>query len=484
MHPRDLAVALWVFTILVSLGVLGVAWASARGQAAPVSPRATPDARLTSALLAAVALVAYAVAPTPLKGLHALAGLIVGGALGLSWAHVRHVLVAPADDAVKASLTGFAVALPLAVCADVWVSDPVLLSYGLFGAVLGFATVTLPMALSESPRTESLTLLLALLGGLAAAMVWGDRAALQHSVGTSRVLGFAALSLAVRYATLALPQAWASLAGGLLLASISLPLGLWWLRLDPRFLWAALAGVALAVALGGLVRLAARAEAARALADVGVALVAGGVLLLCNRLFGIHGVAIAGVGLTIFLADRGSAAAVAALLGSAFAGRALLQLFLDRTYLRQVGVDLTHPYTALGLVAALLVPFALQGLRRYFPVRGPLLALTSFFAIALPLGLGYFVHIEPLATYMTGLVLLGITFALARPEAGVPSLSALVPPLLLSAAPLSLLSAPWLIQVMNTPRATRIAVFVAVSILLLGYLLAVVRSRVEPTVAA
>ncbi|MNL79216.1 hypothetical protein D3C87_2057710 [compost metagenome] len=84
-----------------------------------------------------------------------------------------------------------------------------------------------------------------------------------------------------------------------------------------------------------------------------------------------------------------------------------------------------------------------------------------------------------------GLILLGLTFALARQEGAEPPLGVLLPPLLLGAASLCLLSAPWLISVMNTPRPTRLAVFAALSLVLLGYGLALVRRRPDqPTAAA
>ncbi|HEY9900531.1 MAG TPA: hypothetical protein V6D00_15245 [Pantanalinema sp.] len=481
MHPRQIAVVLWIFTVLVALGIVAHAWYRERLQATPraATPRALAWA--CAAVLAGMGVAAFAVAPTPLKGWHALGGLLVGGGLGLAWAYAP--LLAGAGDATRDTLLRFSIALVPFVLADVGVSDPVLLSYALFGGVLGLAATVLIQSLDQAPRAAELALALALVGALAAAMVWGDRAAPQHSIGTSRALAWAALALGCRYATLSLPGAWGAPAGGLLLAGLALPAGLWGLRLDPRFLWAALAGVVAALVLGAMARMAARAEAARAIAALGVALVAGGALLLCNRFFGIHGVAIAGVGAGLFLADRGLAFSAAGLLASSFAGRALLQLFLDRTYLRQVGVDLTHPYTALGLAAALLVPFALQALCRHFSLKGILLGIAAFLTLSLPLGMGYFVHIEPLATYVMGLVLLGLTFALARPESGTPQLGILLPPVLLGASALSLLSAPWLISVMNTPRPMRAAVFAALSIVLFGYGLALVRRRLDPTVA-
>ncbi|MBO9539796.1 hypothetical protein J7643_04290 [bacterium] len=483
MHPRDLAVVLWTFTVLVALGVMTHAWFRARAQAATLAAPARTLAWISLAVLAGLAVAAFAVAPTPLKGWHAVVGLLVGGGLGLAWGYGPGWASGASGDAVRDTLVRFATALVPFVLADAWVSDPVLLTYGLFGGVLGLSATVLPLSLSEEPRAEAMALTLALVGGMAAAVVWGDRAVSQYGVGTARALGWSALAVGVRYATLSLPRTWGPLAGALLLAGIAFPVGLWGLRLDPRFLMAALAGVAVALVLGAMARLAERAEPARAIADIGIALVAGGALLLCNRFFGIHGVAIAGVGLTLFLADQGRAFSAAGLLGASFAGRALLQLFLDRTYLRQVGVDLTHPYTAFGLVAALLVPFALQALRRYFPLRGVLLGIGAFFTLLLPLGMGYFIHIEPLATYLMGLILLGLTFALARPETGTPSFATLVPPLLLGAATLSLLSAPWLIAVMNTPRASRIAVFAALAIVVLGYLLALVRRPNQPVAA-
>jgi hypothetical protein len=477
MPAGQIPVALWIFTVLVALGIPVHVWYRARAQATAPSPAL---AWICIAVLAGLGVAAFAVAPTALTGWHALGGLLVGGGIGLAWGFAP----AAEGDATRDTLARFSIALLPMVLADVWVGDPVLLSYALFGGVLGLAAIVLVHALGAAPRAQEMTLALALVGALAVAMVWGDRATAQHSIGSARSLAWAALAVGCRYATLSLPRPWGGPAGALLLAGLALPTGLWGLRLDPRFLWAALAGVVVALVLGVLVRMAERAETARALAAIGVALVAGGALLLCNRFLGIHGVAIAGVGVGIFLADQGFAFTAASVLASSFAGRALLQLFLDRTYLRQVGVDLTHPYTAIGLVASLLVPFALQALCRHFALRGALLGIAAFLTLLLPLGMGYFVHIEPLATYVMGLVLLSLTLALARPEPGAPQLGVLLPPLLLGASALALLSAPWLISVMNTPRLSRVAVFAALSVVLLGYGLALVRHRLETTVAA
>ncbi|MNK76734.1 hypothetical protein D3C87_963110 [compost metagenome] len=52
-----------------------------------------------------------------------------------------------------------------------------------------------------------------------------------------------------------------------------------------------------------------------------------------------------------------------------------------------------------------------------------------------------------------------------------------MPPLLISASAVGILSAPWLITVLNVPRKDRLIVFACLTLLLLAYLIALVRQR-------
>lgn len=169
---------------------------------------------------------------------------------------------------------------------------------------------------------------------------------------------------------------------------------------------------------------------------------------------------------------------------AAFAGRALLQVFLDRTYLHQYGADLTHVYTSFGLLSALLMPYALLALRQAYLPRAVLLGIEALLALAMPWLMGYFLHVDPVASYMAGLLM--VTFVLGLlGEAQVTHFRfhALMPPLVVAASAASLVGAKWMITVMNAPRMQRLVVFLILMALMTVYLLVLLR-RPQPESAA
>ncbi len=480
MPIRDLPPLLWLLAALVAVAVIGIAlFRNFRAPDSETLPPAGALRWLPPALLALMAIGTFFLAPSGEKAGLAIAGLLVAGSLGWafgmgpSWLFGR-------DEPARDLLARGAAALGLLVLADALVPDPVLGSYVVMGGLLGLSCTALPLALAAHPRAEGLSAALGLAAVAGAAMIWGDRAFPDVSLGSAWALGLTALTFGIAYAMTWLPRNAAPFVGAALTMALVAPLGFWGFRLDANVVFPSLMGFVLALLLSLLLLATERISPERSgpLPALALVLVAGGFLLLANRLFGMLGVGLTGIGLSVLILAPGRAAMLTGILVSGFAGRAFLQLFLDRTYLNQYGVDLTHTYTSFGLIAAFFVPFALAALRRTLSPSGVLLGIEAFVLLSLPALMGYFIHVDPLASYLAGLLVtvyvLGI---LAEEGLTTYRFAPLMPPLLLSAAAVSVLSAPWLITVLNAPRKDRLIVFALVILLLLAYLIALVRQR-------
>ena len=480
MPIRDLPPLLWLLAALIAVAVVGIAlYRNFRANEVESLPRSGALRWLPPALMAVSALGTFFLAPSGEKAGLAIAGLVVGGLLGWgfgmapSWLFWR-------DDAARNLIARASAGLGLLVLVDALVADPVLSSYVVMGGLLGLSCTALPLALSGHARAEGLSSALGLIAVFGAGVVWGDRAFPEVTLGSAWALGFAALALGISYALTAIPRTAAPFVAAVLAMALAAPLGYWGFRLESPVVLPSLMGLGLALALSLLLYFSESVPRDRSgpLPALALVLVAGGCLLLANRLFGMFGVSLAGIGLSVLLLARGRAPLLTGILVSGFAGRAFLQLFLDRTYLNQYGVDLTHTYTSFGLIAAFFVPFALAALRRTIAPAGLFLGLEALAVLVLPVLMGYFIHVDPLASYLAGLLVtvyvLGI---LAEEGLTAYRFAALMPPLLLSAASVGILSAPWLITVLNVPRKDRLIVFSAVFVLLLIYLIALVRQR-------
>lgn len=475
MPTRDLPFLLW---LVASAGAL-LPFAAALVRGTRLSGGSQEPAGsfkgMSAAVLLVLALLGYLVSPSPDKGAFTALGLLAGGGLGLllglgpsslAWRDV------PSRDVLARS--GLFLACLLA--ADLLIPDPVLLSYAVVSFLMGLSAVALPLALVDHPRAGNFSASLAIAGVLGAGVVWGDRALGAGSLGSSWALGFGALSLAFAYLSSFLPRPWAPFAASALCAAVVFPLGAWIVRLQPAFLMPCLLGLTLAVLLALCVLLLERAEGAGPLPTIALVLVAGGTLLLANRLYGMYGVTLAGLGLMPLVVTGVRAVPLAALVLAAFAGRAFLQVFLDRTYLRQYGADLTHVYTSFGLLAALLMPYALLAMRQAYAPRSVLLAIEALLALALPWLVGYFLHVDPVASYLAGLLMATFVFGLLG-EAKLTRFpfDALMPPLVIAASAASLVGAKWMVTVMNAPRMERLAVFLVLLLFMAFYLTVLLR---------
>lgn len=500
MPIRDLPPILWLLAALAAVAVAGIALY--RNLRAPDSGNLPPSGALRwlpPALLVLMAVGTFALAPSSDKATLAFAGLLGGGAL--AWA----LGMGPAwcfwqEGSQRDLLARWACGLGLLVLVDALIPDPVLASYAVMGLLLGMSATALPLALAGHARAEGLASALGLFAASGAGLVWGDRAFADVSVGSAWALALSGLALAVSYvisatmggnaladklsgaegATTPLPRTVAPFLGSLLAMALAAPLGFWGFRLGASVVLPSLLGFGLATALALLLLVSERVPRERTgpLPALVLVLVAGGCLLLSNRLFGMVGVTLTGIGLSTLLLAQGRAPLLAGILVSGFAGRAFLQLFLDRTYLNQYGVDLTHTYTSFGLIAAFFVPFVLAALRRSFAPTGILLGIEALAILVLPALMGYFIHVDPLASYLAGLlVTLYVLGILAEEGLTTYRFAPLMPPLLVSASAVSILSAPWLITVLNVPRKDRLVVFVVLIVLVLAYLIALLRQR-------
>ncbi len=478
MPIRDLPPLLWLLAALIAAAVIGFAlFRNLRTPESEITPPLGALRWIPPLLILLMAAGTLALAPSSEKGILAIAGIISGGALGWglgmgpTWLFWR-------DEPSRDLLARWATGLILLVMADAMLPEPLLGSYVVLGGLLGMSCTALPLALAGHARAAGLSTTLGLVAVAGAGLVWGDRAFADVSIGSAWSMGLAALVLGIGYASTWLPRTAAPFLAASFVMALAAPLGLWGFRLGPNVVLPSLMGLALAIALSLLLLLSERTDPERSnpLPALALVLVAGGCLLLANRLFGMVGVSLTGIGLSVLLLAGGRAPLLTGILVSGFAGRTFLQLFLDRTYLNQYGVDLTHTYTSFGLIAAFFIPFALAALRRTLAPTGALLGIEALAVLILPALMGYFIHVDPLASYLAGLlVTLYVLGILAEEGLTTYRFAPLMPPLLLSAAATSLLAAPWLITVLNAPRKDRLIVFSCLILLVLAYLIALVR---------
>lgn len=475
MPTRDLPSLLWLVAIAGSLLPFVAALVRSRRLSGGVEEPAGSSKGASAAVLLVLALIGYLVSPSPDKAAFTAGGILVGGGLGLVLGMGPSLLLWR-DEAARDTLARAGLGAAFLVVADLLVPDPVLLSYAIVSFLIGLSAVALPLALVEHPRAGAFSASLAVVGMVGAAVVWGDRSLPAHGLGSAWALGFGGLTLAFSYLTSFLPRVGAPFAGSVLTAAVAVPLGAWIVRLVPAFVVPALVGLVLAMLLAGFVLVSERAERPGPLPTLTLVLVAGGALLLANRLYGMYGVTLAGLGLMPVLVAGQRALSLGGLVLAAFAGRAFLQVFLDRTYLRQYGADLTHVYTSFGLMSALLMPYALVTIRQAYAPRAVLLGIEALVALAMPWLIGYFLHVDPVASYMAGLLM--VTFVLGLlGEAQVTRFRfhALMPPLVLAASATSLVGAKWMITVMNAPRMERLVVFLVLLALMAVYLVVLLR---------
>lgn len=429
-----------VFWLAVLLAVAAIVFGrvlSRPGDTAPTTDRlpAYTIAVIGSAVL--VALLAWLVPDLP-KGLAAVGGTTIGLLVALltDWRS------RPGPAATGARLG--ATVLGIAACL-LFGPDPVIQSYALaaLAAVLCAAHAMAVIYDREDLGTGAKAALSLLALG---ALSWVDRS--QALIGAAHWLMIAAAATAGLAAagwawptTRWVPPAAAGLAGLLALLALS-PSGI----AHPIPAYAL--GFALAIGLSLIPPAHAQRSGTAMLVTIGGA----AVLLLSLRLGGVGALGLTGIGM-IGIAGLSPAHWATTLIGVAGA-RIVLQTFLVRTNLNDIGIDLTHTYGFAGLILGLFWPLTLAALHPRLGNRSSLLLPFGWSLVLTPVLVGFILHVEPLATFIMGLLALAMTLGLLRP-AGNKVAADLSLPLLGLALATTLLSSAWLVSMINATRWVR-----------------------------
>jgi hypothetical protein len=452
----------WIAAVMALVAIVLGRLLPAKGNPSPLANRlAYQIGSGTSAiLLAGLALLA----PDWSKGL----AVAVGAVLGLALAWATEWFEWPESAAMPARL-GALVLLLVGFCL-IW-SDPVVVSYALgglsaslgaahlfavlygqsaigTGGLLGMALLAtaslswLPRLLKAGTEVQGLwllTLAAAAVGTAATAWAWPRRpVATALAGGTAAVL---VTALAPRYASLVLP------------INIVLP---------------TLVGAVVAVIVTAMPE-----RQRQGLATIALSLLAILAMMVALRLGGTAGLAFFGLGLLPILGLQPTAWGTALLV--VVGGRAVLQLWLDRTALATMGLDLTHTYGFAGLIAGCLLAVVTAQVHEHFQARRIVLLPLGWGLLAVPLLLGYLLHVEPLGTFVVGLLTVSLVWGLLR-QPGEPTRTGEFAPALagigLSTA---LLAAPWLVSQINAPRGPRIVVFLVALALVTAFVIAATR---------
>jgi hypothetical protein len=412
-------------------------------------------------LIAALAILA----PDLPKGVAVASGAVVGA--GLAW--LVEWFAWPQAPAMAGRIG--ALTLVLAVFCLIW-PDPIVLSYALAGmsgtlgachlfavfygqsnigtgALLGTSLLAtaalswLPRLLKATASAQSLWLLAlaaAALGTAAACWAWPRRPVAAAVIGGGAACLVAAL--APRYGSLVLP------------VNLLLP-----------------------TAVGALMSVGAAAvpegRRTQGLGLIALSLLAILAMMVAMRLGGTTGLAFFGVGLVPILTLQPAAWGTA--LMAVVGGRAVLQLWLDRTALSDMGLDLTHPYGFAGLIAGCLFVVVAAQAHERFQARRIVLLPLGWGLLLTPILLGYLLHVEPLGTFVIGLLTVSLVWGLLRQPREANHTAELAPALTGVSLSTALITAPWLVSQINAPRGPRIIVFLVALALVIAFVLAATR---------
>lgn len=443
-----------------------------KGNPAPLANRL---AYQIGAVGGTVLLTALAVlAPDASKAVAVAVGTVagLGLALAVEWPEW------PPASAMAARIG--ALTLLLAASCLVW-PDAIVRSYALAGLTASLGACHLVAVFYDQARIGTGGLLGASLLGLGA-MSWLPR--LLQPATTAPAVWLLALA-AVALGTAAGAWAWpgrpaaAALLGGAAACLVTaLAPRYTGLGSAPSLAWATVVGSLLSVGVGAIPE----RQRQHGLGAIALGLLAVLAVMAALRLGGSTALVFFGLGIVPVLGMAPAAWGTALL--TVVGGRAVLQLWLDRTSLTAMGLDLTHPYGFAGLIAGCLAVVVTARAHQRFQARRIVLLPLAWGMLTAPLLVGYLLHVEPLGTYVTGLLTVAIVWGLLGQTEGPDPTGRLAPPLTGTALGTALITGPWLVGQINAPRAPRVAVFLVALGLVVAFALAATRrtpQRVDPT---
>ncbi len=159
------------------------------------------------------------------------------------------------------------------------------------------------------------------------------------------------------------------------------------------------------------------------LASLISALLVAGPFVIALRLGGIHAGFLFGLGLMnasllgafLFTADEEKREQwVRVMVFGSFLvlGRAAIQYYLLTSGYASLGVVVTQPYTFIALFLGLIIPVVYPYLQQERVL--PMAVLWIALGLVLPLALGVFIHVRPIAAYLLGLVVSGFAVGLVQ----------------------------------------------------------------------
>lgn len=404
-------------------------------------------------------------APEPAKGIATAVGALLG--LATAWVSEWRTWPEPAVSGARLGIASLATALVLLI----W-PDAVVQSYGLAGMAAALAACQ------------------------AFAVLYG-----QVGIGTGVLAGFSLLALGSlgwlgRLGTLHATTSWlvtaSAAAAGLAASGWAWPNRRWLpplgagaaaalalVALPPVTALHPLPALCLGIALAVGLALVPAESADRSGTAVVATIAAAATLLLSLRLGGVATLSVTGLGL-IGLAGVFPLHWGGVLLGVAGA-RLAMQLFLARMDLTDLGIDLTHTYAFVGLLAGVFWPLALATLYPRYRARRIVLLPLGWSLVLTPVLLGFLLHVEPLASFACGLFAMAIVLGFMRYPQGNQVASDLSLPLLSLTLATGLVSAQWLVTMINATRYNR-AVVLVVLLLLVAIFVIGTRAQVRSTI--
>lgn len=205
-------------------------------------------------------------------------------------------------------------------------------------------------------------------------------------------------------------------------------------------------------------------------------------ILLSNRLYGSYGISLCSLSMimagnylfNISKNEKNDLLIKYISIGSILlSSRSLIQLYLYRTYLTEYGIDITQSYTFFSFTIGIIFPLILLFIIVVCQRRKILSFLGSLFTIFFPVMVGIFFHTLATAGFVIGvlistLISLGfMNFIKDIKYTPILNLSNILSPVFISLVSITLIFAPWIIQINDLTRMTRFIIFCLILLLIL-----------------